>query len=160
MDRFKPVKASGEEIPILVRHHRNMFEEIYENRGLVYDEQMLHEMDLTYAEKLEKEMSADKCFAWLVKADEQVVSSGTVSLVSIVPTPNDPSPTVCYIHSLFTEPEYRYQGCAKLIMEVMIDFCKEMGIKRILLHASDAGKPLYEKLGFRLSDNAMSILVE
>lgn len=49
---------------------------------------------------------------------------------------------------MYTEPSHRRRGLARKIMTAMLDWCLVQGIKRITLHASDEGRPLYEKLGF------------
>jgi GNAT superfamily N-acetyltransferase len=49
---------------------------------------------------------------------------------------------------MYTEPGFRRKGVAKLIAETAIEWCRNHGYERINLDASEAGKPLYEKLGF------------
>jgi GNAT superfamily N-acetyltransferase len=43
---------------------------------------------------------------------------------------------------------YSFRGLAKSIMEAMISWCSEQGFAWVSLHASDAGRHLYETLGF------------
>jgi GNAT superfamily N-acetyltransferase len=56
------------------------------------------------------------------------------------------------ILNVYTDPEYRRRGIARLLMETMIDWCKRKGLARVNLHASDAGRHLYESLGFEPSN--------
>jgi GNAT superfamily N-acetyltransferase len=56
------------------------------------------------------------------------------------------------ILNVYTDPEYRRRGIARLLMETMIDWCKREGLARVNLHASDAGRHLYESLGFEPSN--------
>ncbi len=64
-------------------------------------------------------------------------------------SPRDASPRRAFIINMYTEPEYRKRGLARLIMEEMIRWCKEQGYAWVALHASDAGRHLYETLGFK-----------
>ena len=53
------------------------------------------------------------------------------------------------ILNMYTEPEFRRRGLARMLMEKMIAWCREQGYNTVSLHASDKGRPLYEALGFR-----------
>jgi hypothetical protein len=44
-------------------------------------------------------------------------------------------------------------------MTVLMDWCRAQGLKTVVLHASDAGRPLYASLGFRQT-NEMRIRFE
>lgn len=50
--------------------------------------------------------------------------------------------------NVFTEPEWRRRGVAVQLMQRVIEWCREQPLDRLVLHASDAGRPLYEKMGF------------
>lgn len=50
--------------------------------------------------------------------------------------------------NVYTEPEWRRRGVALLLMQRAIDWSREQQIDRLILHASDAGRPLYAKMGF------------
>lgn len=53
------------------------------------------------------------------------------------------------IVNVFTEPRWRRRGIAELLMREVLRFVKQRGIDNVVLHASAQGRPLYEKLGFR-----------
>ncbi len=50
--------------------------------------------------------------------------------------------------NVYTEPEWRGKGIARALMTALMDWSVGEGFDRVLLHASDAGRPLYESLGF------------
>jgi GNAT superfamily N-acetyltransferase len=50
--------------------------------------------------------------------------------------------------NVYTEPEYRGQGIARALMRVLMEWAAGIGADRVVLHASDAGRPLYTSLGF------------
>jgi GNAT superfamily N-acetyltransferase len=52
------------------------------------------------------------------------------------------------IINVFTEPEWRHQGVAMLLLERIIQWARAERLDRLVLHASEAGRPLYERLGF------------
>src|SRR6202011_3257332 len=51
--------------------------------------------------------------------------------------------------NVYTEREYRGQGVARALMRVLMKWASTVGSDRVVLHASDAGRPLYTSLGFK-----------
>jgi predicted GNAT family acetyltransferase len=52
------------------------------------------------------------------------------------------------IQNVYTEPEWRRRGVAALLIKRIIDWSREEGIGSLVLHASDEGRAVYERLGF------------
>lgn len=52
------------------------------------------------------------------------------------------------ILNVFTEPDWRHQGIAVLLLQRVIEWARAERLDRLVLHASEAGRPLYERLGF------------
>ena len=52
------------------------------------------------------------------------------------------------IINVFTEPEWRRQGIALLLLRRVIDWAREEKVESLVLHASEAARSLYEGLGF------------
>ena len=52
------------------------------------------------------------------------------------------------IQNVYTEPEWRRRGLAGLLIKRIIDWTREQGIQSLVLHASDDGRAVYERLGF------------
>jgi GNAT superfamily N-acetyltransferase len=50
--------------------------------------------------------------------------------------------------NVYTEPDVRGMGIARALMATLLQWATDQGYDRVLLHASDAGRPLYESLGF------------
>lgn len=50
--------------------------------------------------------------------------------------------------NVYTEPQWRGKGIARALMRELMRWASEQGTDRVVLHASDAGRPLYESLGF------------
>jgi GNAT superfamily N-acetyltransferase len=148
-------EATMDDIEILITHHRKMFEEIYYLQNITIDPITLQQMNDTYRNKLNRELG-ESCKAWIIEIGNQIAASGAVSLVSVVPTPEDPvHNTMGYIHSIYTLPSHRKQGAAQFVLEHMLEDCKNNGIKRLQLNTSAAGRKLYERFGFTISDKTM-----
>jgi GNAT superfamily N-acetyltransferase len=60
---------------------------------------------------------------------------------------------------MYTEPEYRGRGLAKSIVAPAIGWCRGEGFAWVSLHASDAGRHLYENLAFKPT-NGMRLMLK
>lgn len=60
----------------------------------------------------------------------------------------DPGPQGLIVN-VYTEPSWRRRGIGELLMREVLRFTRERRIHNVVLHASVDGRPLYEKLGFR-----------
>lgn len=159
-DGFQIRQADTDDIPVLVSHHHLMCEEIEASHSDDQEISKGEEMDVAYTEKLQAQLVSGSCRAWVVEYKQRIVASGAVSIVMLVPVPRDPGGRIAHIHSIFTDRGYRRRGFAQRIMRELIDFCKSQRIRRIQLRASDDGRPLYEKLGFKPAKGIMSLWLQ
>ena len=153
-------EATERDIPQLGIHHQKMFEEIWEKRGQKIELSVCKEIERAYAQKLKHELPNGSCKAWVIENENRIIASGAITMVSFVPTPNDLSNSVAYMHSLYTEKEFRNNNFAYRVVRKAIQYCKENGIKRVFLNASEAGRPIYEKAGFRPAPEIMRLMIE
>ena len=153
-------EATSDDIRQLAIHHRKMFEEIWEQKGQKIEVTKAQEIEKAYSRKLEKEIPGGTCKAWVVKNGNEVMASGGITIVSSVPVPGDTNHKVAYLHSMYTEKEYRGRNYAQQIIHTAIQYCKDNGINRVVLNASDAGKPIYERIGFVSSPDAMRLFIK
>ncbi len=152
--------ATIEDIRILAIHHRKMFEEIWEHKGQKIEKARAQELESAYSEKIEKQIPEGICKAWVVKNDNQIIASGVITIVSFVPVPDDTNHNIAYLHSMYTEKGYRHQKYAQKIVDRAIHYYQKNEINRVVLNASDAGKPIYEKLGFVSSPETMRLFIK
>jgi GNAT superfamily N-acetyltransferase len=152
--------ATIDDIPILVKHHHKMFEEIWTLKGLEIDAYKFDEMDKAHTRKLNEELPIGTCIAWMLKKEDNFVASGAITINSMVSMPEDASYKVAYLHSIYTEQGFRKKGFATLITKKAIDYCRSQGIWRMNLGASDAGRPIYERIGFKPSDSSMELSIK
>ena len=153
-------EANLSDIPLLAIHHRKMFEEIWEKKGEDIDSSKFAEIEKAYIQKLRGQLQDGSCKAWVLEDEHRIIASGAISIVSYVPTPQDLSCYVAYLHSMYTEKDQRNKHCAKLIVKQALHYCKAQGIKRVILNASEAGRPIYEKIGFRSAPEIMRLILQ
>lgn len=147
-----PLRAATQaDIPVLVRHRRLMFEEMAVMAGGAPDPRALDAMDAAYARHAQHHLGAGTLLAWVAEDSGRVVASGAVSIYPLPPRPDNLTERSALLHSVYTEPGYRRRGLARRIVKAAILACRENGLPILSLHASDAGKALYESLGFELT---------
>ena len=59
------------------------------------------------------------------------------------------------ILNVYTLPTHRQRGLARRLLETLHEWCRAEGIERVVLNASVFGKPLYDSMGYVVSDEPM-----
>lgn len=105
-------------------------------------------------EYLARAIPGGEYFGFLAELDGRVVAGGGVHMRKVMPRPGPNGETVpesaqALVVNVYCEPGYRRRGIAQSIMAAIETWARERGIPWIALHASDAGRPMYEKLGYK-----------
>jgi len=96
---------------------------------------------------------------WLATSPDdpdKIVAGAGVALRDVAPHPQPNSAgkfdiasgRQAIIQNVYTEPDWRRRGIGTLLMKEIIAWSQKTGIDSLVLHASNEGRPLYEKLGF------------
>ncbi len=136
-------EATAADVDIIVHHRRSMFADMGKS-----SERGREAMARTAHPMIEAALKDGSYRGWLVEIDGRVIAGGGVHIVPFQPTPMYPDPRRAWILNVYTEPEFRRQGFARLVLETILMWCRKEGLKRVFLHSSDFGRPLYESLGF------------
>ena len=64
------------------------------------------------------------------------------------PSPRNMDGRQAYIMNIYTLPEWRHHGMATAIMQAILDYLHGLGVPVATLHATDAGRPIYQRFGF------------
>lgn len=133
------------DLPTLVLHRRRMWEEIGRRTRAELDR-----ADPAYRRWVVRETRARRFIGFLVEDPQgRVAGSGAVWLQPAQPRPGRLSRLqMPYIMSMYTEPAFRRRGVASRIVRAMVRWATLHGYRRIFLHASPAGRPVYQRLGF------------
>jgi ribosomal protein S18 acetylase RimI-like enzyme len=146
-------QATAADIPDLVRLRRVMFEAMGFN-----DPARLDAADSAAMSYFARTIPVDEFTGWLaVTAAGQAVASGGVVIDQHPPGPHNLSGKSGHIMNLVTLAAYQRRGVARRIMQTMLTWLADRGVQRVTLHTTDAGKPLYEELGF-VDGNEMRLL--
>lgn len=94
--------------------------------------------------------------AWVATDGDRIIAMGCVNFFSLPPNDWCPSGKTAYIGNLYTLPAYRKQGIGGNLLTRLVEEAKSRHCERILLHATDKGRPLYKAHGFEGSPTAMA----
>jgi len=142
-------KATPKDLPLLVRHRDAMWIEMGRVAPGEHDP-----TSKAYGKWLLARMRRGTLTAFIIQEDGSrgkpgaVLASGGVWIQDVQPRPGHPLTMWGYILSVYTEPHARRRGLARAIVDACIEHAREAGCTRCCLHASDEGRPLYERLGF------------
>lgn len=139
------IKAGPADDPVLIDHYLA----IWDSYGTP-QEHYVEEPVKPVASFIEESRGSGGHGGFLAVIDGEIVGSAMCCLL------RSPYPEVIkrehrlrgYIWSVYVTPTWRGQGLGKLLTERAMAHLKAIGCTYIVLHASDAGAPLYEKIGF------------
>ncbi len=149
MSRIKIRSATLRDLEILVVHRRGMwFDMGYKNKA------ELDAADKVYRRWAKPRLKTGELIGFVVESDGQIAGSGCLWLRPVQPAPVPGRPgfkggSQPYLLSMYTEHTFRGKGVATRIVEESIRWAKAKGFPRMTLHASDMGRGIYEKFGFK-----------
>ncbi|HEU5246559.1 MAG TPA: GNAT family N-acetyltransferase [Candidatus Udaeobacter sp.] len=153
-DAFQIRRATARDADIISWHRVRMFQDMGDVSGDAFE--ILRAKART---RLEQWIDNGNYIGWLATpADEpqMIVAGAGVQLQPILPRPRDVS-TIGEgrqgtIVNVFTEPQWRRRGIASLLIREIVIWSKNKQLDRLVLHASDEGRSIYERLGFIASN--------
>jgi GNAT superfamily N-acetyltransferase len=153
MDQASIRPATAADAETLIAHRRAMFFEMGYR-----DEAALDAMSAAFRPWLLARIETGEYLAWVATAaDASIVAGLGLWLMDWPPHMIGPGARRGNILNVYTRPESRRRGIARRLMEAALDWCRRNGIRAVILHSSDDGRALYEKLGFQPT-NEMRLL--
>jgi GNAT superfamily N-acetyltransferase len=92
---------------------------------------------------------------WIALADGEVAAGAGLWLMDFPPHWIDLEPVRAYLLNFYVEPAFRGRGLAGTLLKLALDEAERRGIKAVTLHASKFGKPIYERSGFKPTNEMM-----
>lgn len=105
-------------------------------------------------------MKSNEFIAWLAESDNEVIATSGLSFLQKPPHYINITGKFAYIMNMYTKPEWRRKGVGSALLEKLFEEIKKKGIKSVVLHATPAGRLLYEKYGFRENDGDKEMILQ
>lgn len=145
MAKFHISMGTFEDLELLVEHRLQMWKEIHP--------ELSKQVEMTRPDTREwitGMLKRNVLTAFIVKDENgKIAGSGCIMVRDDQVRPKSSVSRVPYLMSMYTETDFRNMGVASLIVNNAIEWAKENGFDRMLLHASRAGRNVYEKFGFK-----------
>jgi len=93
-------------------------------------------------------MAEGRLHGWVAEQDGSVVGAVELDVRRVAPGPVHRRGSLPYVYGLFVVPERRRRGVARALLAAAWEWVDGEGYEAVALHASPAGRPLYEKMGF------------
>lgn len=143
-ERITIRRATADDVDVITHQRRAMFEAMR-----LGDPAALEAMDVEFARWARAKIAEGLYLGWLAQADDGVIAAGAgLWLMEWIPGPVTLLSPRGYILNVYTEPAYRKRGLATRLVSAILEWCRANGITLVSLHASDAGRAVYEALGF------------
>lgn len=92
--------------------------------------------------------------------NNRAVGCATMCYIDLMPTFAHPSGRRAHLMNVWTDKEYRRRGIAEKLVTMLIEEARARGASEISLDATEAGRPLYRKLGFVESGENMTMVIQ
>jgi len=153
-DTFHIRFATVADLELISSHRTRMFADMGELPAEMFDSFQAQSL-----EALRQLFEEEEYIGWLASPENRpnkMVAGAGVQLREVPPHPQPDahgkidivSGRQAIIQNVYTEPEWRRRGLAALLIKRIIDWTREQGIESVVLHASDDGRAVYERLGF------------
>lgn len=146
-------RATANDSDLITRHRKAMFADMRNA-----PEPILDQMGRNFEPWVRRMIAEDKYAGWITSDGEPPIASAGLLILDWAPHFLDPT---CeqrgYILNVFVEPEYRKQGLAQMLTKECMAEARRRGIGVVALHASEKGRPVYEKLGFTASNEMLYV---
>jgi RimJ/RimL family protein N-acetyltransferase len=146
-------RAGLEDAAVIAQHRARMFHDMAEISDDAYAGFLAASQAWT-----ERGLTSGEYIGWLavLKTEPHLVVGGAgVQLRQAPPHPCRPARGGNFakgrhaiVLNVFTEPDWRNRGVANLLMEEILRWARAEKLDRLVLHASDAARSLYQRMGF------------
>jgi ribosomal protein S18 acetylase RimI-like enzyme len=138
-------RAAETDAELIAAHRYAMFAEMGKSEA-----QALDAMKRNFVPWVERMIGADKYVGWIVDGNERPIASAGFFELEWPPHPLDPAGEHRgYLLNFWVEPAFRRRGLARALLRTAVAESKRRGLRVTALHASPAGRLVYEQEGFR-----------
>lgn len=118
------------------------------DEGKIYAPKDIEALGLKLYDYFTRHIPDSTFVAFIAEDAGKAVATTFLSVVERPPRTATASNLVGTVYNVYTYPDYRKRGIATELMKATMEAAKQLGVSYVDLLATDAGRPLYEKLGF------------
>ncbi len=99
-------------------------------------------------EYLAKGLAENSLCLWMAEDDGHLVAMSCLNVFCLPPNDRCVSGKTAYLGNMYTHPDYRRRGIAKVLLARNFGEARKRGIERLILNPTEVGKHLYVASGF------------
>ena len=123
-----------------------------------YDEALLDGIRRASEAWVDRMIAEGKYLGWITADEGRAIASAGLLILDWPPHPFDPvGEKRGYLLNFFVDAEYRRRGLARALVELCLAEARRRSIRVVSLHASAEGRPVYEQLGFRATNEMLRV---
>jgi len=115
------------------------------------------DIDTELAAFFKKKLGDGTLIQWLAEDNEEIIAASAVVFYEFPPSYTNKTGKKAYITNMYTKEEYRGQGIGTNMLDRAVNEAKDAGISKIWLGASELGRPVYKKYGFKETDEWLEL---
>ncbi|WP_069997338.1 GNAT family N-acetyltransferase [Cellulosilyticum sp. I15G10I2] len=143
-------KAQLKDIKALVKLRMALIREA----NHIQEDEDISEIEKNIVSYLEENLDGE-FLVWVIEEDGEIVATSGLNLFQKPPTYANPTGQEAFIMNIYVTPASRRKGYAACLIHEIIRYLKTTGCNKINLVATEAGKYVYEKIGFKAKDGVM-----
>jgi len=143
-------RATVEDAAIIARHRVAMFTDM----GIVPTDALASRLLELSTAVLRVELGKESYVGWFaLDGTAEVIAGAGIYFMPQLPRISEDgidvvSSSMPVVQNVYTEPAWRKRGVARALMLKLMQWADEHSLDRLVLHASEEGRPLYASLGF------------
>ena len=137
-------RAGADDIETLVKLRLALLDET----GFLPPEERVPELADAIRRYFRESLLSEEFLGWVAQAPEGIVATSGLVFLTKPPLGDHLSGAEAYVMNMYTVPAWRGRGLATELLRQVVAFVRGTGVRRISLHASAAGRPVYLRSGF------------
>ncbi len=115
----------------------------------------INNIDAELQSYFEASLADGSLISWIAEEEGAIVATSGICFYQLPPSYLNPSGKTAYVTNMYTQDEYRRKGIASDLLSLVVEEARRQNYKVVRLHASEQGRPVYKRYGFKDSEGNM-----
>ena len=105
-----------------------------------------------------RKVPSGEFLAWVAEGEGKIVATSGVTIFERPPNGANPAGLEAYLSNMYTAPAWRGRGVGTALVATTVAHLKATRVRRVWLHATEQGRPVYARAGFVASETDMELV--